>query len=179
MPVQFLDPIADCMVPAQPYDLCASIVEGTTVGLVVNKIVHCDVFMRHVGEALLQVRPGVNLITYETGTITFADDELIEQVVTDCDAAICAIGHCGSCTAGTVKDGINIIRRGIPAVALVTELFWDQANALARSLGWPDAPRVKLPYPIWGTDEATMKQAADTALHELLPLLERSDAQAA
>ena len=34
-----------------------------------------------------------------------------------------------------MRDGINIARRGVPAVALVTEDFWPQGDFIANSLG--------------------------------------------
>jgi len=44
-----------------------------------------------------------------------------------------------------VRDGINIAKRGIPAVALVTDEFWPQGDFVADSFGMPDVPRVRLP----------------------------------
>ncbi len=179
MPVTFINPEAQCLVPAQVYNLAIDLGKPATVGLVINKIVHCDVFMKIVGDTLLQARPGTTIKYYETGKITYADDALMCRVAEECDAAICAIGHCGSCTAGTVKDGIALVSRNCPAVSLVTEIFWEQATTLSRSLGWPDAPRVQLPYPIWGTDEISMRAVADDVIINILEALENSNAQAA
>ncbi len=172
MTVQFIDPVADCLIPAKPYGLAADLTKPLNIGLVINRIPQCDIFMRHVAEELSKARPAVSIRFFETGTITFADAALITEIANTCDAAICAIGHCGSCTAGTVKDGINLIEQGCPSVCLVTDLFWDQADALAMSLGWPGAPRIKLPYPIWGTDQTSMILSAKNAVRDLIPKLE-------
>jgi hypothetical protein len=179
MSVTFFDPVAECLVPARPYTLSIDLKKPVTIALVINKIVDCDVLMHHVGEALVGLRPNIVLKPYETGNITFADSALIDQIADECDAAVCAIGHCGSCTAGTVKDGVALIERGIPAVSLITEIFWEQGNALSRSLGWPDAPRVELPYPIWGTGNDNMRQVAEKTARELLPVLEEKHVSAA
>lgn len=179
MSVQFLNPIADGLVQPHPYDLRADLSEQITVGLVINKIVQCDQFMAEIGKALGAHFPHLDIRSYETGTITYADAELMDKVADDCDAAICAIGHCGSCTAGTVKDGIALIERGCPAVSLVTEVFWEQAEALARSLGWPDAPRIKLPYPIWGTEQSHMQDVAGRTAVEITAAFEWVDGRAA
>ena len=179
MTVSFLNPIADGLVEPQPYELCVDVSDRAVVGLVINKIVQCDVFMAEIGKALVDRRPNLVIQPFETNTITFADAELMDRVARECDAAVCAIGHCGSCTAGTVKDGIALVERGCPAVSLVTEIFWDQAAALARSLGWPDAPRIKLPYPIWGTDPAYMQEVAERTAEQILATFERADEQAA
>ena len=175
MTIAYLNPVADCLVPANPYNLSADLSGNATIGLVVNKIVDCDRLMEAIGEVIKELHPRLELRTYPTGTITFADTKLMDQVAAECDAAICAIGHCGSCTAGTIKDGVALIERGCPAVTLVTEIFWDMGDNLARSLGWPDAPRVQLPYPVWGSEPNAMSRVADQAARLALSKLDSSD----
>jgi len=60
-----------------------------------------------------------------------------------------------------VRDGINIAKRGVPAVALVTEDFWPQGDFIANSLGMPDVPRVLLPHPVAGTGAANLRKVAE------------------
>jgi len=60
-----------------------------------------------------------------------------------------------------VRDGINIAKRGVPAVALVTEDFWPQGDFIANSLGMPDVPRVLLPHPVAGTRAANLRKVAE------------------
>ena len=67
-----------------------------------------------------------------------------------------------------MRDGINIAKRGVPSVALVTEDFWPQGNFVAQSLGMPSIPRVQLPHPIAGTGEARMAEVADQFADEIL-----------
>ena len=59
-----------------------------------------------------------------------------------------------------MRDGVNLARLGIPAVALVTEDFWPQGNFVAQSLGMPDIPRVQLPHPLAGTGEENLRRVA-------------------
>ena len=61
-----------------------------------------------------------------------------------------------------MRDGINLARLGIPAVALVTEEFWAQGDFVARSLGMSGVPRVKLPHPVAGTGVANMREVAES-----------------
>ena len=60
-----------------------------------------------------------------------------------------------------MRDGIAIAQKGIPSVALVTEKFWPQGDFVAKSLGMPDAPRLRLPHPLAGTGEAHLEQVAE------------------
>lgn len=60
-----------------------------------------------------------------------------------------------------MRDGIEAARRGLPAVALVTEQFWLQGDSVAASAGMPDVPRLRLPHPVAGTGHDAMGQVAD------------------
>ena len=59
-----------------------------------------------------------------------------------------------------MRDGIELARRGVPAVALITEAFWPQAEFVARAAGMPGAPRVRLPHPVAGTGRDRMAAVA-------------------
>ena len=67
-----------------------------------------------------------------------------------------------------MRDGVKIARRGMPVVSLVTEDFWDQGNFVAKSLGMPDVPRVKLPHPIAGTGVSNIAMVAENVIEEIL-----------
>jgi hypothetical protein len=71
-----------------------------------------------------------------------------------------------------VRDGINLAKLGIPAVALVTEAFWPQGDFVAESLGMPDVPRIKLPHPIAGSGKANMRKVAQDMAAQVIAALE-------
>ena len=71
-----------------------------------------------------------------------------------------------------MRDGINIAKLGIPAVALVTEEFWPQGDFVAESLGMPDVPRIKLPHPIAGSGKANMQKIAGEFALQVIKALE-------
>ena len=71
-----------------------------------------------------------------------------------------------------MRDGINLANLGIPAVALVTEEFWDQGDFVAQSLGMPGVPRVKLPHPVAGTGVAKMREIAESIAPQVITALE-------
>ena len=73
-----------------------------------------------------------------------------------------------------MRDGINLAKLGIPAVALVTEEFWSQGNFVAESLGMSDVPRVQLPHPVAGTGAENMIAVADSVAEQILNALEAS-----
>lgn len=59
-----------------------------------------------------------------------------------------------------MRDGVNLARRGVPAVALVTSAFQAQGDFVARSVGMPDVPRVILPHPVASTGRDAMRRSA-------------------
>lgn len=71
-----------------------------------------------------------------------------------------------------MRDGVNLARLGIPAVALVTEEFWPQGDFVAQSLGMPDIPRVQLPHPVAGTGVKNMRQVAEQVAPLIIEALE-------
>ena len=74
-----------------------------------------------------------------------------------------------------MRDGINFANRGIPAVALVTDEFWSQGDFVARSLGMPDVPRIKLPHPVAGTGVVNIREVAESIAPLVINALEGAD----
>lgn len=70
-----------------------------------------------------------------------------------------------------MRDGINIARLGIPAVALVTDDFWEQGDFVAKSFGMPDVPRVRLPNPVAGTGIDNLRAIAERVVPNILAAL--------
>ena len=70
-----------------------------------------------------------------------------------------------------MRDGVNVARRGLPAVALVTDEFWSQGDFVAGSLGMPDLPRVRLPHPVAGTGQVNMRKVAERIAPAVLAAL--------
>ncbi len=73
-----------------------------------------------------------------------------------------------------MRDGINMARRDIPAVALVTDEFWAQGEFIAASFGIPNIPRVQLPHPVAGTGTDNHRLVAEKIAAELVAALEGS-----
>lgn len=76
-----------------------------------------------------------------------------------------------------MRDGVQLARRGIPAVALVTEAFWPQGDFVARSVGMPDIPRVRLPHPVASTGVKAMRAVAEDIASPILDALSGSTAR--
>ena len=114
---------------------------------------------------LAQLLPGAKFQPYDKQFVRNmsvpASAELVQRIASECDAALLAYGHCGSCTAGVVQDGILLARAGVPVVLMVTQRFREEAAFLARALGIPDVPFVFLPHPVAGREAEFHKALAE------------------
>jgi len=75
-----------------------------------------------------------------------------------------------------VRDGIELARRDLAVVALVTEPFWEQGDLIALSNGMPDIPRVRLPHPVAGSGTQAMAELADRIATRLVAVLRGEEA---
>jgi len=71
-----------------------------------------------------------------------------------------------------VRDGINLARRKIPSVCLLTDKFSAQGDFISRAAGMPEIPRVILPHPVAGTGSERMRQVAETIVDLVIESLE-------
>ncbi len=71
-----------------------------------------------------------------------------------------------------MRDGAIFAKAGLPAVAIVTELFATQAEFVARAAGIPALPRYVLPHPCSGTGDENLTRVAREAVPGIIDLLE-------
>ena len=82
------------------------------------------------------------------------------------DIVITGTADCGSCTAYSVYDGIELEKAGKVAVVVTTTHFRPIAETMADHFGLPELRTLVLPHPIGGTDPDTLYQWADDAVDE-------------
>lgn len=79
-------------------------------------------------------------------------DDLVAELVAECDVVVLGVGDCGSCSASAVADAIALERIGIPAAVVCTEAFVGPSQAMADLKGAPDYPFLLTPHPIANLD---------------------------
>jgi hypothetical protein len=179
---QFVDPRAQPATAVEPYELRWDPEEGAspTVGILVNNFPDSPLFGDLLEAAIAARLPGGTVrIWNKLDATSAAAPELVDEIVAAADVCISLIGTCGSCTGGTVRDAINIARRGRPSVALVTEVFREHGAFIATAAGMPDVPVIVVPHPIAGTGTENMRRVAETVVDGLeaalgLPLVVRA-----
>ena len=159
------DPYAEPGAPIDPY--VPRLKPGGSpvrIALFANLFTDSVAFLEDLSAPLGQILPGAEFHPYDKQFVRNmsvpASAELVQRIASECDAALLAYGHCGSCTAGVVQDGILLARAGVPVVVMVTQRFREEAAFLARALGIPDVPFVFLPHPVAGREAAFHKALA-------------------
>lgn len=150
---------------------------GKRIAVLDNGKPNADVVMTRAAEALA-ARTGavISVITKKgplgqsaNAAIPLADDRL-ELLLAQADVVITGAADCGSCTAYSVHDAIELERHGKPTVVTTTTQFEPVAKTLSTSFGAPDTRLLVLPHPIGGTDENTLNVWADAAVDRLIAL---------
>lgn len=151
--------------------------KGLRIGVLDNGKPNADVVMTAAANAL-SARTGavVSVITKKgpngesaNAAIPLAEDRL-QLLIAQADLVITGAADCGSCTAYSVHDAIELERNGIPTVVTTTTQFEPVAKTLSTSFGAPETRLLVLPHPIGGTDEPTLTAWADAAVEDLISL---------
>jgi hypothetical protein len=147
---------------------------GLTVGFVGNLKPNADVLLHATEQLVLAAGASQTVYREKTSCSLGASQEILDGVAASCQAAVVALGDCGSCTSWCIHDAVELDRRGIPSVAYVAEPFVELARFEARGLGLPDLNLVVLPYPMAGVDADEIERRADAAFDEVMAALVHS-----
>ena len=150
---------------------------GKRIAVLDNGKPNAGVVMKRAAETLA-ARTGaeVSLVTKKgpqglsaNAAIPVAPD-IFERLLAEADVVITGAADCGSCTAYSVHDAIELEKAGTPAVVVTTTKFEPIAVTLSASFGLADVRKLVLPHPIGGTDEPTLNDWADAAADRLISL---------
>jgi hypothetical protein len=142
------------------------------IALVCNGFPGALRFLSMLEEVLAGLEPAWTFVHYQKPVVSgAAPDGLLDRIIDQCDAAIGAYGHCGSCTAGTVRDSVNLAERALPSVALVTEHFEDCGKLVADGLGHSGLPQIILPYPLALRSDREIREIVRAAAPKIVAAL--------
>ena len=155
---------------------------GSRIAVLDNGKPNADVVMLHAAETLA-ARTGatVSLVTKKgplgqsaNAAVPMARD-VFDRLLTEADIVVTGAADCGSCTAYSVQDAIELENAGVPTVVVTTTKFEPVATTLSANFGLPDTRRLVLPHPLGGTDEATLHGWAEAATEQLIGLFTSND----
>ena len=102
-----------------------------------------------------------------------ATEAVLAAIAKEADVAIVGLANCGGCTSWSVQNQIDLMRRGVYSVLLVTERYKKLAEVIRRGRGITDAPFVVLPVTEsteYG-DSAMMEDIAEDVVRDAVELL--------
>jgi hypothetical protein len=133
------DPTAEAASTMRPRRAPLETLEGKTVALVDIGKMRGDEFIDRL-EALFRAR-GIATRRYKKPTNTrTAPLELLQKIAEECDAVVIALSDCGSCTSCSTHDLVDLDRRGLPGVSVLTEEFREAFAAQCSAIGFDGAP---------------------------------------
>lgn len=153
---------------------------GVRIGVMENAKPNSDVVMGHAAE-IMAARVG-GTVTVLTGkrlpnSAEFDNakgDEMgisegvLQLLKEKADVVITGVADCGSCSAYTAYDTIELERNGIPTILTTTTRFEQIARTLVTDFGLPSARTLVLPHPIGGTDHERLFEWGEQAVDELI-----------
>ncbi|WP_344070442.1 UGSC family (seleno)protein [Microbacterium sediminicola] len=121
---------------------------GLRVGLLGNTKRNAEQILDAVG-ACLQRRGAGQLVRRTKRQFAMPlPDDLVEELVRECDVVVIGVGDCGSCSASAVADGIALEAVGIPTAVVCTTEFATTSRAMAQLKGANDFPFLLTEHPI-------------------------------
>lgn len=140
--------------------------QGVTVALMDIGKMRGDEFIDRL-EQLFAAR-GVATRRYKKPTNTrTAPLPLVQRMAAECQAVVIALSDCGSCTSCSTHDLVELDRRGLPGVSILTEEFRDAFGAQCRAIGFAGAS-IFVPHPMQNRTRAELHAFADACFEKVI-----------
>lgn len=153
--------------------------KGLKVGFLGNLKPNCDVLLHTTEEEVMKLGAAGTLFREKSSCSLGAEEDILEEIAGTCQAAVVALGDCGSCTSWSVHDAYELERRGIPTVTLVATPFRTLANVQRKGLGLDDLPFAIVPYPMSAVSVEEARRRAIAVRDEIVGALTARQDEAA
>jgi hypothetical protein len=153
-------------------------VRGLRIGLLGNLKPNADVLLKVTGELLTQAGAASTFFVEKENCSLGAPEGILDQIAATCDAAVVALGDCGSCTSWAIHDAVELHRRGMPTVTYVADPFLPLATHEIHGLGVPDLELALLPYPMSGVAADEIARRAKSVSDQVVSALSRGPVDA-
>ena len=147
--------------------------EGKTIGLLWNGKANGDVALRRTAELIAERYTDVKFKFY-SGSMP-CPPELLDELVSECDAAIGCTADCGSCTSWMTHDCVQIERKGLPTVIIASHGFEHDVEVSARAFAMPDPFYVVVPQVYNNLNEGEAAAQTDPVVEDIVARLTVSD----
>jgi hypothetical protein len=140
------DPTAEAASTLRPRRPALDTLDGKTIALMDIGKMRGDEFIDRL-EELFRER-GIATRRYKKPTNTrTAPLELLQGMAEECHAVVIALSDCGSCTSCSTHDLVDLDRRGLPGVSVLTEEFREAFAVQCGAIGFEGAS-LYVPHPM-------------------------------
>jgi hypothetical protein len=176
MPNAILDPTGQVggASAGEPFALAARRpgLQGARVGLLINTKRNAELLLAELG-GLLQHEHGAASVMART-KLAFAlpvPEDMLKELISECDVVVTGVGDCGSCSASAVTDGVMLERRGIPTAVICSDAFGASADAIASLRGAPGYRYATTRHPVAVLTPDEVRDRARQVLPAVVALL--------
>ena len=183
--MQLLDPTREAAGAEPIYAQRAPSLQGKRVALIDNTKYNSDNILERIGKILMRDHGAASYKVFRKRYSSIpANDEIIRGIVAECDVMVAGVGDCGSCSSGTVLDGILLEMQNIPSASIVTHLFVNTGRAMSKQWRNPDYRFLVMEHPIANLPDDLLQQRAESIAPQVVevllkdPRMTKSDAAA-
>jgi hypothetical protein len=170
--MELLDPTREAAGAEAAYAERPASLKGKRIGLIENTKFNSDDILKRIGEILVRDHGAASYQLFRKRYSSVpAHDEIIRELVAQCDVMVAGIGDCGSCSSGTVLDGILLETQNIPSASIITHLFENTGRAMAKQWGMPDYRFLIMQHPIANLPEALLQERAELIAPQVAAML--------
>ena len=163
------DPTAETASVLRPRVAPLSSLAGKAVALMDIGKMRGDEFIDRL-EQLCQER-GIATRRYKKPTNTrTAPLELLQKIAAECQVVVIALSDCGSCTSCSTHDLVDLDRRGVAGVSVLTDEFRAAYSSQCRAIGF-DGASLYVPHPMQNRTTAELHQFAEEIYGEVVGAL--------
>lgn len=131
-----------------------------------------DEFVDRMEELFVSKNIAVKRYKKPTNTRT-APIEIIQDIVTHCDAVVIALSDCGSCTSCSTHDLNDLDKLGVPGVSILTTEFKNAFDGQCEKIGF-DGASLYTPHPMQNKTTEQLHEYANTVFDDVLRLITAS-----
>ncbi len=170
--MELLDPTREDAGAEPIYAVRPKALTGLRIGLVENTKFNSDVILRLIGDTLISKYGAASYKLYRKRWPSVpVTEEMIHEIQANCDVMVAGVGDCGSCSSGTVLDGILMEMRNIPSASIITHLFVNTSKAMSKQWGDPKYPFLVMEHPIANLPNELLQQRVDAIVPKIVELL--------
>jgi hypothetical protein len=143
---------------------------GKRIALIKNAWPSWHAMLDRLAELISERYADVSFVQYQVPNGSAAEPALLERIAAENDGAVVGLANCGSCTAWSFHDALELRGRGTPAVLVATKEFSGLVDAITRAKK-ADMPRVVLPLNPETVDIPTALGLVDDSVEDIVERL--------